>query len=64
MARKNRGSKGELPFGVKRNGKRFQARVKYHKTYHYLGTYKTIEEAATVAMDYKKKLYGLDEEIP
>jgi hypothetical protein len=33
------------PVGVRRVGKKWQARIRLHKKYYYLGIYETIEEA-------------------
>ena len=55
MARKGRGRKGygQLPVGVTRNRRRFQASMKVHGRRLHLGSYATIE-AASVAVELKR----------
>jgi hypothetical protein len=59
MARKGRGSKGKLPFGVgrQRSG-RFRAQVSVNGKDLCLGTYDTIKEAHTAAMTAAKGRYN------
>lgn len=60
MAAKGRGrasAKG-LPFGVKRQGQRFKARIRFHNVEHYLGLFRTVEEAADAASAAKKAAQG------
>lgn len=61
MARRNRGAKGPLPFGVKkaRNGK-YGAQIKFATKNYHLGTYDTIEEAAAVAAAAKASFYSTE----
>lgn len=48
MARKARGRGGSsLPFGVFPNHKRYSARISFCGTTRYLGTFDTVDEAAT-----------------
>ena len=59
LAKKRRGSvsKAGLPFGVSRQGKRFQAQVVFNGQLHYLGLYTTIEAAASVANEFRNSRY-------
>lgn len=61
IARKNRGSKGRLPYGVKRAhlSTKFEAQVKSNGKKLHLGTFKTVEEAHAVALKKKRQLLGL-----
>lgn len=58
MARRNRGRKGPLPFGVRVNRGRFAAQVKFGTKNYHLGTFDTIEEAAGVAAAAKASFYS------
>lgn len=59
MAKKGRGrtSKAGLPFGVSRQGKRYQAQVAFNGRLHYLGLYTTIEAAASAANEFRVSRY-------
>ena len=48
--------RGELPYGVARNGKRYVAQSWRGGRRLYLGTYDTILEAATVAANHGKEI--------
>jgi hypothetical protein len=65
MARKNRGRKGELPYGVGRQpkGGRFFASFSFRGKRRYLGTYDTPEEAGAVASAEKTRLF-LEDGLP
>lgn len=58
-AKKWRGRKGDLPFGVRRCGDRFNASLRFRRKVMSLGVYNTVEEAHAVAVAKKKILYGL-----
>lgn len=58
MARRDRGITGSLPFGVhpQPKGGGFSSRVRISGASHYLGTYRTAEEASAVAVAFKRKI--------
>lgn len=58
MARRERGNKGELPFGVARNHARWMANVSLAGKRYYLGTFDTIDEAAAIAHEAKEMFYA------
>jgi hypothetical protein len=62
-ARKNRGTKGSLPFGVVRSGNRFAAQITIRLRKIYLGSFATVAKAASVAAAAKaERLAKWDEE--
>jgi hypothetical protein len=58
MAKRERGTFGNLPLGVSRHRKKFAAKVKYQGYYYHYGVYDTIEEAAAVVAEKRQKFYG------
>lgn len=64
MARKDRGTsgRGKLPYGVvaRNDGYGFRARVKVGGRPVSLGTFREIDEAASVAAAFKAKFYGTE----
>lgn len=59
MARKRRGSKGRLPYGVrKQNGAGYVACIQFRNVKFYLGQYPSIEEAHRVARAKRAEFYG------
>lgn len=53
-----KGRKHDLPRGVYRNGRGYSAQVKHNGTLHYLGTFKTPEEASAAAETKRQILFG------
>lgn len=47
-----------LPKGVKRAGKKFQARITYQKKVLHLGIYETVDEASDAYFNKSVELYG------
>ena len=58
LAIRERGVRGSLPYGVHRKKNRFQAQTSYAGNVLYLGSFKTIEEAARVAAAKRRELHG------
>lgn len=52
------GRKHDLPRGVYRNGRGYQARVAHDGQYHYLGTFGTVEEASAAAQTARRIHFG------
>lgn len=52
------GRKHDLPRGVNRKGRGYQARVQHNGTEHYLGTFSTPEEASVAAQTKRAILFG------
>jgi hypothetical protein len=53
MARKNRGTKGRLPYGVRFKGGLFFAQIGAKIKRRHVGTFRTLEEAAAAALAAK-----------
>lgn len=58
MARKGRGRKGALPFGVVAQWRRFKAYINLEGKRYYLGGFATVEEAAAIAQEAKDLYLG------
>lgn len=61
MARKGRGAKGQLPFGVRRMDtptERYSVQVRHNNKHYSFGSFATIEEAAEAAAAKKRELRG------
>lgn len=63
MHRRPKGSDQSLPFGVTRttNGVRFTSHIRVNGEHHYLGCFKTKEEAHDAYISAKRKLHDLPE---
>jgi hypothetical protein len=60
MAVRQRGTKGKLPWGVSacNEGRQFCVKARVAGRSYYLGCFPTLDEAALVAQDLRKQLYG------
>jgi hypothetical protein len=58
MARRARGRKGKMPFGVARNHARWMANISLRGKRYYLGTFDTVAEAAAIASEAKEMYYA------
>lgn len=57
-ANRNTNTKSGLPRGVSKSGSGYRAQVYYKRKAYYIGTYKTVEEAAIAYNEASKELWG------
>ena len=57
MARKGRGRRGTMPYGVYRSGRRFASQITFRNASFYCGTFDTADEASAAATTMKAVLY-------